>query len=110
MVHFYGTLLGSTFRVHFYGTLLRYSFRVHFSFERPQLPRYGGLVLNKIIRFFVSYFLPLTAYQVGRNLFLLISSVVVPSNLKLILSGPDCPGNICRLGMEKLDPIQKELH
>ena len=28
-----------------YGTLLEYTFRVHFSFERPQLPRYGGLVL-----------------------------------------------------------------
>ena len=44
-VHFYGTFLGFTFTVHFYGTLLGYTFRVHFSFERPQIPRYGGLVL-----------------------------------------------------------------
>ena len=46
MVHFKGTLLGYTFTVHLYGTLLRYTFRVHFSFERPQLPRYGGLVFS----------------------------------------------------------------
>ena len=31
--------------VHFYGTLLGYTFSVHFSFKRPQLPRYGGLVI-----------------------------------------------------------------
>ena len=45
MVHFKGTLLGYTFTVHLYGTLVLYTFRVHFSFERPQLPRYWGLVL-----------------------------------------------------------------
>ena len=44
MVHIYGIFLGYTFGVLLYGTLLGYTFRVHFSFERPQLPRYGGLV------------------------------------------------------------------